>query len=832
LSDSIHARAKTGRTFAVMAGFVALISILILTFNVTREMKLLGSATSDNIQWALAQTQVEFLEFSQELTRAPVSLGQLRQEFDVFYSRMTTVRRATVFAELRDDPVSRGALSEIVAFLDNSVPLIDADDDRLLSGLPELVISASKIAPRVRKLANSGLNIFAQSADKQRNAVSQTMTQLAIALATLISTLAIGLYYLNRLNHHIHRREREQNQTAMRMKTITDTALDGVIVCDADGLILEFSPAAEAIFGHSEEDVLGKNVSVLIVPADMLEAHYTGMARLRALDDLHVIGKGRVQTEAMRSDGETFPIELAIQAATTDQGEIFVAFLRDISARVAADAELVAALDKALASEKMKTDFLATMSHEIRTPFNGLLGNMNLLRDTKLTADQDRYVGHMETSGRLLMNHISDVLDITRYDAGKLDTRCEPMNISALLQDIVDTQGSTASKNGTSLDWGWTGQKIDWILSDHDKLLHVMMNLIGNAVKFTKDGRVAVMVQNVGGAGVAELLLKVSDTGPGIAEELVDRVFDDFVTGDTAYDREGSGTGLGLSIAQRFVIALGGEIGVDSVVSEGSTFWVRLPVTQAQVPVVNDAVIAPLPASALHVLLVEDNAINRIVAGEMLQADGHTVVEAHNGKQGAEMSKATEFDLILMDISMPVMDGRVATRLIRSEGGASTKSPIVALTANANAEEQEWFMQDGMNAILTKPLSREALRRLVEDVAANPAISAVTLINQTICTEARDALGEEIFVKLMSQFLDEMDELHAQLKSDDNLDFADVAAQAHKVAGSAAIFGADGLRERLKSVEIAAKAGDSPDLRKLIRGLDSVWEITKNELSP
>jgi hypothetical protein len=167
LSDSIHARAKTGRTFAVMAGFVALISILILTFNVTREMKLLGSATSDNIQWALAQTQVEFLEFSQELTRAPVSLGQLRQEFDVFYSRMTTVRRATVFAELRDDPVSRGALSEIVAFLDNSVPLIDADDDELLSGLPELVISASKIAPRVRKLANSGLNIFAQSADKQ-----------------------------------------------------------------------------------------------------------------------------------------------------------------------------------------------------------------------------------------------------------------------------------------------------------------------------------------------------------------------------------------------------------------------------------------------------------------------------------------------------------------------------------------------------------------------------------------------------------------------------------------------------------------------------------------
>ncbi len=824
---------KKGRKFAMLAGLVAVLAIALLTYNVSREVRLLGSARSDNVQWSLVQTQVEFLEFVQQLENDPVDLAKLRQEFDVFYSRVTTVQQATVFETLRDDATARGHLDRLIVFLDQTVPIIDAADEDLLGQIPQLSTSAQDIAPIVRALSNSGLELFAQSADDQRAAVARTMTQLAIANAALIAVLLMAILFLNRLNARIYRRERENKQTSTRMTTVISTSLDGVIVCDSAGLILEFSPAAEGIFGHLERDVLGKEIGSVIVPDHMRDAHDAGMERMRDKGEKRVVGKGRVKLEAKHREGRIFPVELAIQSATTDQGEIFIAFLRDISQRVAAEAELVAARDKALAGEKLKTDFLSTMSHEIRTPLNGLLGNLNLLRDTDLDSKQDRYVAYMETSGRLLMSHISDVLDITRYDAGKLSTRSEPVNISKLLQDIIDNQSSTASKNETSLTWGWHGEPMDWVSSDHDRLQHVMMNLIGNAVKFTRRGAVAVTVENVGVEDAAELLVKIADTGPGMTDDLTKHVFDDFVTGNTAYDRQVGGTGLGLSIAKRFVHALGGEIGVESAVGEGSTFWVKMPVGHTDAPrEIKATSISGTPSRSLTVLLVEDNEINRFVAREMLQSEGHNVVEAHDGQQGVIASKATKFDLILMDISMPIMDGRTATRAIRSEDGASKHTTIFALTANAMIEEQQEFIADGINGILTKPLSRDALRDLLNHTGGLSASEkSLPMINNDHIAETRDALGEETFVKLRSRFVAEVDDFQDWLSTEDVRDYLEIANRAHKVAGSAAVFGADHLRNTLKGIENAAKVGDVATIKAGISEFDGIWKKTKSQMT-
>ncbi|MEP1586208.1 MAG: ATP-binding protein [Tateyamaria sp.] len=793
---------------------------------------MLGSARSDNVQWTLVQTQVEFLEFVQQVDNVPVEPAKLRQEFDVFFSRVKTVQEATIFEALRADSTAREHISTLVAFFDETVPLIDAQDAELIGQLSQLSQMTHDIAPTVRALSNSGLNVFAETSDAQRQNVARTMTQLAIALTALITVLLMAILFLNRLNMQIYRREQENKQTSTRMTTVMSTSLDGVVVCDSNGLILEFSPAAEGIFGYSERDVLGKDIGSVIVPDHLRDAHDAGMKRMRDRGEKHVVGKGRVQLEAKHREGRIFPVELAIQSATTDQGEIFIAFLRDISQRVAAEAELVAARDAALAGEKLKTDFLSTMSHEIRTPLNGLLGNLNLLQDTELNSKQDRYVGHMETSGRLLMNHISDVLDITRYDAGKLNTRSEPVNISALLQDIVDNQNSTASKNETSLTWVWHGSRMDWVMSDHDKLQHVIMNLVGNAVKFTRRGKVVVTIENVGEQDAAELLIKITDTGPGMSENLTKRVFDDFVTGNTAYDRDVGGTGLGLSIAKRFVNALGGVIGVESVVGEGSTFWVKMPVTQAAAPKeVETEVLSTPPSRRLNILLVEDNEINRIVASEMLQSDGHTVVVAHNGQQGVETSKATTFDLILMDISMPVMDGRTATRTIRSQEGASKETTIVALTANAMVEEQKEFLADGMNGILTKPLSRDALREVLRQNGETEGTSDTPMFNINHIAETREALGEVTFAKLRSRFVSETDDFQDWLRTQTTQDYLEIAARAHKVAGSAAVFGADPLRSSLKAVENAAKVGDVEAIKDGISLLDNIWKQTKSQLS-
>jgi len=791
-------RALRGRVLAVIGAFIALIAIAFLTFNVSREIRLLGSAQSDNVQWSLVQTQVEFLEFQHELDAMPVDLGQLRQEFDVFYSRVTTLEQATVFEGLRANPASRAHLDDLLAFLEKAVPTVDGTDAALIAQLPDLSRLTTQTAPIVRALGNSGLELFAQEADGQRQTVARTMAQLAFAIAALIAVLALAVLFLIRLNARIYRRERENHQTTTRMATVMSTSLDGVIVCDANGCILEFSPAAEGIFGYAEAEVLGKDIGSVIVPDHMRDAHDAGMARMRAKGEKRVVGKGRVKLEAKHRDGRIFPVELAIQSATTNQGEIFIAFLRDISPRVAAEAELVAARDKALAGEKLKTDFLSTMSHEIRTPLNGLLGNMNLLRDTDLDANQDRYVGHMETSGRLLMSHISDVLDITRYDAGKLNTRSEPVNISTLLQDIVDNQTGAAAKNGTSLTWAWKGAPVHWILSDHDRLQHVIINLIGNAVKFAPQGEVDVTIENLGTTEDARLMFKIADTGPGMPPELMERVFDDFVTGNTSYDRNVGGTGLGLSIAKRFVTALGGEIGVESTVGTGSVFWVSMPATVTDAPAqsLKDQRSHHSTAS-LNILLVEDNEINRIVAREMLQADGHRVTEAHDGAQGVSAAAEEKFDLIFMDISMPVMDGRTATRTIRAGAGLSAQTPIVALTANAMPEEQKEFMADGMTAILSKPLSRDAMRAVLGHGPGHSKEAPMTadLINASHVSETREGLGADNFEKLRLRFEVEAEELLSWLASDAATELSQVASHTHKTAGSAAVFGTTAFHE-------------------------------------
>ncbi len=830
--STILPRNRKGRRIAVLAGFVAVSAVALLTYNVSKEIRLLGSARSDNVQWSLVQTQVEFLEFVQEVESDPVDLVQMRQEFDIFFSRIATVKEATVFEGLRADPTVRQHLDALTQFMDQAVGMIDAPDSELLQQVPQLATMAQEIAASVRALGNSGLDLYARQADSQRQAVARTMTQLAVAIAALIGVLLLAILYLNRLNARIYRRERENKQTSTRMSTVMSTSLDGVIVCDANGLILQFSPAAEGIFGFKEEDVLGQEIGSVIVPDHMRKAHDAGMERMREKGEKRVVGKGRVKLEAKHREGHIFPVELAIQSATTDEGEIFVAFLRDISNRVAAEAELVAARDKALAGEKLKTDFLSTMSHEIRTPLNGLLGNMSLLRDTKMNPLQERYVGYMETSGRLLMSYISDVLDITRYDAGKLSTRSQPVDISALLQDIVDNQKGTATKNETSLTWRWRGERMNRVLSDYDRLQHVLMNLIGNAVKFTRRGEVSVTVENVGEADNTELLIKIADTGPGISADLAERIFDDFVTGNVAYDREAGGTGLGLSIAKRFVDALGGEIGVQSVVGEGSTFWVKLPVTPAGEA--DDKPKQPailLPTRPLNVLLVEDNEINRIVAREMLQAEGHSVVEAHDGPQGVAAATETHFDLILMDISMPIMDGRAATRAIRNSNGACKDTVIVALTANAMPEEQREFLADGMNGILTKPLSRPALRDLLGHIGRPSSHATQGMIDISHSDQTRDALGEEAFVKLRSRFVTEVDEFQDWLESGEVHDFLEISARAHKVAGSAAVFGAGPLGKTLKQIETAAKVGNVDDIRDSSARFAASWIQTKAQLS-
>lgn len=819
-----------------LASILAFVAIVGLAQKVVSDLRLLGSAESDNVQWMLSQSEVEFLELTNRITAteepSASDLQEVRRRFDVFYSRVQTLSEASLYEEMFENAEYRALLEDVKAFLDETVVSIDAGDDVLRSDLPNIAANAKTVRPLVRRISKFGLSQFAADSDGRRSAISDTLFQLASVMAGLTIALIAAVAYLWRMNIQNRRKQAEISNAATRTNTIIDTSLDGMIVSDSEGRILEFNSAAEAIFGYHVDDVLGKDLGEVIVPDHLRSAHDAGMKRMKDGGEKRVVGHGRVKLEAKRADGSIFPVELAIQSAETDEGEIFIAFLRDISTRVKAEEELVAARDRALAGERAKSDFLATMSHEIRTPLNGLLGNLALLKDTDLSGDQSLFVQNMEKSGQLLRSQVSDVLDITRYEAGKLTIQTVPVNLPQLVQDIIDTQSSSARRNGTDIKWSWVGAPMEWVNSDPNRLQHILTNLIGNAVKFTRDGLISVRIeaQRSNGDGQAEIKFLVADTGVGIAPELQDRIFDDFVTGSRAYDRDVDGTGLGLSIAKRFVTAMEGEIGLAHSSSAGTTFWFTIPVTKAEsleAEQVEEVVLAE--QEPLDVLMVEDNEINRFVTSRMLQSFGHKVTEAHDGKMGVDLATRHRFDVILMDISMPVMDGKTATRKIREGTGLSSDVPIVALTANALVEEEEAFLRDGMNRVLTKPLEPEALHRTLSEICLDDEEGSGAAKTKDDMS-AKAFVGEDAYAALMQKFTDEVEAFLEWLPEATDAT-TEIQEQAHKIAGSAAVFGATAFREKLKALENDAKRNSLSDLATYERDLSATWAATRSTLT-
>ncbi len=813
-----------------MVGLLVLAAIAVLGFSVAEDLEELETARSDNLQWHLAQTEVEFLAFATSLSMANSGrledLTEVRQRFDVFYSRIATIESAANYKPLMEVSEFENALTKVRAFLDETVPYVDADDAGFQAALPDIAAQIEMARSDVRQVATSALHFFTIRADERRADFAQTLIKLAAAVALLIAALGTTIFYLRRLNIQRTLRQREVEETAARMDTVIQTSLDGVIVANEEGHILAFNAAAETIFGHMAEDVLGKSLGPLIVPEHMLDAHEAGMERMRQGGEKRVVGKGRVKLEAKHSDGSIFPVELAIQTAETNQGTIFVAFLRDISASVAAERELISARDQALAADRLKTEFLATMSHEIRTPLNGLLGNLTLLQDTHLNANQLRYIRNMDTSGALLLKHVTDVLDLSRYDVGRLDLRSEPVNLADLIQSIVDSQSGLATSNNTSIEWRWIGEASNWVKSDPDALQHMLINLVGNAVKFTHDGNVSITVEarKIQDTS-ADVLFQVHDTGVGMDDDLREKIFDDFVTGTVAYDRDVGGTGLGLGIVRRSVDALGGMIHVESAPGKGSRFEVNVPLTLTcrpnQDPVLKQAT---EPLGGLHILVVEDNEINRAVVREMLRADGHMIEEVSNGKEAVELAAEAHFDLILMDISMPIMDGQTATRAIRQGNGACATTPIIALTANAMASEQAAFLEDGMNSVLIKPLSRTALRKEINEIAAKSILAEALEEHPNPGNEMRAVLGDDAYNVMRSRFIAEVDDLHGWLGATSLPPLSEVVQRCHKTAGSAGMFGAEEYCAVLIAIEDSAKEFDQQAVMTTISTLDEVWQ--------
>lgn len=474
----------------------------------------------------------------------------------------------------------------------------------------------------------------------------------------------------------------------------------------------------------------------------------------------------------------------------------------------------------------------------MRTPLNGIMGAIELMQETKLTARQQRFLTAMNTSAGLLLHHVNGVLSMSRAEAGQLELLTTEVDPAVLLQELVESQRHAIEAHGNRIccDTAAAPERI-WV--DQLRLRQVILNLVGNANKFTRNGEIRVECDRVPDLDLVEF--RVLDTGIGIAEEHLEQIFDEFRTLDSSYARQAEGTGLGLAISRRLVTAMGGEIGVDSEAGEGSIFWVRLPMGT---PVHREERPKKLPearpvrpvasGAALRVLLVEDNQINRLVAREMLQKFGHRVVEAHDGREGVHLAGLQSYDVILMDISMPDMDGVEATRHIRASDGPNRATPIIALTAHALAEDTRRFLAAGITEALVKPLSIAALQQALAGVttAPKPEAEPETATVSAAFGFLAESIGAEKAGRLLQSFRSEGEALVQRTGSAEwgGLTDAERADAVHKVAGSAAIMGAVSFRKCLQELEKAYRQGDASAAAQGLRTLPNCWQATAEEI--
>jgi two-component system, sensor histidine kinase len=374
----------------------------------------------------------------------------------------------------------------------------------------------------------------------------------------------------------------------------------------------------------------------------------------------------------------------------------------DTTDHVEAEERLRAALDSAEKAAKAKGEFLATMSHEIRTPLNGVLGMVELLLDSPLDPAQMRMAMTISSSGRTLINIVNDILDFSKIEAGKLSLEHHPLEPAILAQEVMTLLEPQAQAKGLAFSLAIAPDCPPWVLGDASRIRQVLFNLIGNALKFTSVGSVTVGLERSG----EHLAFVIRDTGIGIAEEDISKLFHRFSQIDSARNRRFGGTGLGLAISHRLAIAMRGTIQVTSTPGAGSTFTFSFPAEIADSGS-RRAQATPIATlcQPLRILLADDNPVNLVVAKAMLTKMQHTVTTVDNGIQAIASWQSGTFDLILMDMQMPEMDGLEATRVIRSQEPVGARIPIIALTANALGEDRDACLAAGMDQVLAKPVT-------------------------------------------------------------------------------------------------------------------------------
>jgi PAS domain S-box-containing protein len=540
-----------------------------------------------------------------------------------------------------------------------------------------------------------------------------TRTQMELMLAEK----AENLEQVNKkLEDEIYERQKAQRgleQNADRLNKIIENALDAVVLMNDQGLVTFWNSQAEEIFGWTEIEIIGKPMIDNIIAVQNRAVLNKGLARYLNVKDRKFLNI-RKEELGLTKDGKNIPLEISLVANNYFDDIIFTCFIRDISERKRYESDLLEAKEKAEKASKSKAEFLSTMSHEIRTPMNGLFGTIELLLSENPREDQLESLNLMKHSSQGLLVILNDILDYSKMEEGRIEFEQRDFELDKLCSRVIDTYSQGAEEKGIELKLSnQLGEKA-LLIGDPVRLTQVLNNLISNAIKFTAKGSVTFKIEKrEESEDMISVHFEVNDTGVGISEANLSRVFERFMQvpnkdNHTLY----AGTGLGLAISKKLLNLQGSDLFLTSKEHVGSSFFFDFEFKKSTNQEIN-----PKPKleesrdlKGLKLLLVEDNKINQIVASKFLNKWNCIITIANNGSEAVDIIQTDAFDLVLMDLQMPIMDGFEAARTIRKLSGSYYQEvPIIALTADVFPEVKQRVISEGMNDFMTKPFDPQKL---------------------------------------------------------------------------------------------------------------------------
>jgi PAS domain S-box-containing protein len=656
-----------------------------------------------------------------------------------------------------------------------------------------------------------------------------SVTALRDALGAIIGYLLIGTDNTARKEVEEEQKKSDQKLRDQQFYTrsLIESNIDALMTTDPAGIITDVNKQMEALTGCTRDELIGAPFKDYFTDPGRAEAGIKRVLIEKSLTDYELTARARDGKQTVVSYNATTFYDRNRKL----QG-VFAA-ARDVTERKRFEAELHQAKADAESASRTKSEFLASMSHEIRTPMNAIMGIADLLAKTQLSDEQDRYVQIFRRAGDNLLNLINDILDLSKVEASQLELERTGFSLVDHLEKVIEMVAARAQEKDLLLVCEIAPDVDTDLIGDPTRLQQVLLNLLGNAIKFTNAGQVSLRVERDSDAHVPTALrFTVTDSGIGIAADKLDRVFERFTQADSSTTRRFGGSGLGLTISKRLVDLMGGRIWVESQVAKGSTFAFAVPFEvwpAANRPVVAAIGQGPEPAlPALRILLAEDSPDNCLITMAYLEDTPYQVDVAETGAIAFRMFAANQYDLILMDRQMPVMDGLTATRNIRAWERANNRAPIpiLALTASALKGDREKCLAAGCTAFLTKPIKQEVLLQAIKDHWVGALLPVVAnLVAETVFMPANVRIAERVPAYLLNCRQTVIDILAALEKAD----YAAVILLGHRLRGSGGAYGFQMITDIGAALEAAGESSDGETSRlwigELSNYLDRVEEM-------